>query len=242
MHIGFRYHVASLVAVFFSLVLGMLVGSALFQDDRLVQEQGHIIGDLETRFKSMELRTQVLQDDLEFAKQREAMELAGWDQLRQVFIRERLSNRDVVFFSLSMEVNWQRLTDLMIEAGATVVKSVNIMNEKEWQQVNQLVDISTQSHPPLAVVWVNKALDKPQVDMIHHLREKGFVISLVQPVSCTASLYDLSKDYLVVDHGDSPLGELTLVLGFVHSLVGNYGLSTGSLGLLPALDWEDDIL
>ena len=59
MHIGFRYHVASLVAVFFSLVLGMLIGSALFQNDGLVQEQGHIIADLENRFKALEIRTKL---------------------------------------------------------------------------------------------------------------------------------------------------------------------------------------
>ena len=50
MHPGFRYHLASLMAVFLSLVLGILIGGVLYQDSGLVEEQGLIIAEMEARF------------------------------------------------------------------------------------------------------------------------------------------------------------------------------------------------
>ena len=48
-NLGFRYHLASLLAVLFSLVLGILIGGAVFQDSALVEEQGLLIADMEER-------------------------------------------------------------------------------------------------------------------------------------------------------------------------------------------------
>ena len=53
MNFGFRYHVASLVAVFFSLILGILIGGALFPDHILVDEQATLISELEERFREV---------------------------------------------------------------------------------------------------------------------------------------------------------------------------------------------
>ena len=48
---GLRYHVASLLAVVFSLILGILIGGAVFPDHTLVDEQALHINAMDARFR-----------------------------------------------------------------------------------------------------------------------------------------------------------------------------------------------
>ena len=87
MNPGFRYHVASLLAVFFSLVLGMLIGGAVFSDHSLVEEQALLISELEERFRENNAKLAVLQAELDFSTQawlqlREALSGTGWQDGR----------------------------------------------------------------------------------------------------------------------------------------------------------------
>lgn len=86
---GFRYHVASLLAVFFSLVLGMLIGGAVFSDHSLVEEQALLISELEERFRENNAKLAVLQAELDFSTQ-------AWLQLRESIVRDRLAGRAVI--------------------------------------------------------------------------------------------------------------------------------------------------
>ncbi len=241
MHIGFRYHIASLVAVFFALVLGMLVGSALFQDDRLVQEQGHIISDLENRFRTTELRTRILQDNLAVAKLREETYLKAWDKIRDVFIEDRLVDRTVVFISESTSMDWTRLTSLMLDAGAIVASSLDFYSDTNWKK-----EIAELTHAPdtrpLAIVWIDNQLDEQVVSGIEYLSEQDFQVSVIQSFHASISLERFGSSALVIDYADSPFGELALIQGLAQSLTGIYGWREGAMSVLPVLDIEIDTI
>ena len=68
MHIGFRYHVATLVAVFSACFWNP--GRKYPQDDLLVQEQNSIINELEDRFNQLQSRTKDFQANLKQAELR----------------------------------------------------------------------------------------------------------------------------------------------------------------------------
>ena len=75
MHITLRYHIATIIGILCSLVLGILIGGALFQDDRLVKEQGLMIEELEGQFAE-------LKHALGELTERERTVNQGWDMVK----------------------------------------------------------------------------------------------------------------------------------------------------------------
>lgn len=89
MNLGFRYHVASLLAVFFSLILGILIGGAVFPDHSLVEEQALLISELEERFRENRAQLAALQAELDLSSR-------AWLELKESISRGRLTGRPVV--------------------------------------------------------------------------------------------------------------------------------------------------
>lgn len=224
MHISFRYHLASLVAVFFSLVLGILVGSVLFQDDRLVQEQGYIIDDLEHKFKAMALRTESLTASLEHAMEREQLILTGWDEIRAVFIQDRLVDQDIVIVSDQALAKDARLPKLLTDSGATI-KGNYTWTEPKNKLVSKLETELVPSVERLATVIVlaEDEIDASKREFISLFQEYGWSICFLHPSSATVSLQDFAADALIIDIADSLLGEIGLVVGLAQSQTGVYG-------------------
>jgi len=54
MILDIRYHIASLVAVFLALGLGILIGASLLDEGRLVESQEKLIVGLEKRFDTLQ--------------------------------------------------------------------------------------------------------------------------------------------------------------------------------------------
>lgn len=113
MNFGFRYHLASLMAVFFSLILGILIGGALFPDNALVEEQGVLITELEERFREFHAREQVLQAELEYSNK-------AWSELRDVMVPQRLQARTVVLIEQAEQEGTSMLEQVLHLAGAEV--------------------------------------------------------------------------------------------------------------------------
>ncbi|NLJ74948.1 MAG: copper transporter, partial [Firmicutes bacterium] len=113
MYMGFRYHLASLVAVFFSLLLGILIGGALFQDDRLVEEQGLLIADMELQFRE-------LQSNLQQLLENEKLSQTAWEQVKHSLAKNRLAGQTVILVTEEKTPDWQRVKDLLSAAGACI--------------------------------------------------------------------------------------------------------------------------
>jgi len=64
--IDIRYHIASIVAVFLALGLGILIGSTIVGDDLLVDQQKKVIDRLEQQFEELRTREAELTTDSEY--------------------------------------------------------------------------------------------------------------------------------------------------------------------------------
>lgn len=64
--IDIRYHIASIVAVFLALGLGILIGSTIVGDDLLVDQQKKVIDRLEQQFEDLRTRETELTADIEY--------------------------------------------------------------------------------------------------------------------------------------------------------------------------------
>ena len=70
-----------------SLVLGILIGAALFQDDRLVREQGLIIAELEEQFAQMKTALAELAE-------RERVVNESWEKVKGTLVQGLLMGGD----------------------------------------------------------------------------------------------------------------------------------------------------
>ncbi len=88
-----KYHIASLVAVFLALGLGVLIGITAFRDDTLVRRQESIIANLEKQFATLESERRALQEQIDSLQERNAQYAAFAEGAREFFVGGQLEGR-----------------------------------------------------------------------------------------------------------------------------------------------------
>lgn len=87
--IDLRYHIASLVAIFLALGLGVLIGSTIVGDDVLVQQQKKIIDRLEEQFATLKDR-----EDAFVAENKKSTQIIGdYENFSQTLLPTIVNNR-----------------------------------------------------------------------------------------------------------------------------------------------------
>lgn len=223
MHIGFRYHIASLVAVFFSLFLGILMGSVLFQDDLLVQEQNQIIGDLESKFNDLQQSTELLKDELTLATEKEEWLYNSWEQVREIFIGNKLQNHDVVLLTSKSDFNPNRLINLIESAGATVCAQLSLTSE--FNDISmQINELEFKDGRTITVIVVLEAMLLEMLETaVEYFDQKGWLISLFLPYNSEYMVSQFAHNTLIIEAADTPIGEVALIEGLARELKGSYG-------------------
>ena len=121
-----RYHIASLVAVFLSLGLGIIVGVTMVGDETLVKEQKILIDRLENDFRLLREKNLAVQKEIEEYKR-----TIGWlngfaESAVPLLIKECLTDQRLAIIETGgYEVSPNLLTKLE-EAGAEVVSVTSI--------------------------------------------------------------------------------------------------------------------
>lgn len=214
MNFGFRYHLASLMAVFLSLFLGILIGGALFQDSALVEEQGLLIAEMETRFKEMQGNLAHFQKELDFSQE-------AWVALRDTFLQGQLSQKTVVLIT---EKDGDQVTLMQVlELAGADVKTLPL---EELDQITLAADMA------IIVPIANLTLDTPSKGELYRLVTDGASLVYVWGRQENPFLDGLPRG-LQIDSVDTVLGEIALILGLAKGSLGHYGFQTGAEGLFP---------
>lgn len=100
MLIDVRHHLASLVAVFMALALGMLIGSSLLSDEGLVRHQRSLITALETRFDQLEAKSSHLNTRIASLEKENLIFREFGQEVLPRLIEGRLTGRRVAVVSL----------------------------------------------------------------------------------------------------------------------------------------------
>lgn len=136
MIIDIRYHIASLVAIFLALGIGMLIGSALMGNDALVVEQEKMISRLEKEFDRLKVELKDGQDKIN----KQTVELAVDRQFHRSIvpslIRDRLLDRRILIVRTSDDFDIRiakELAQVLTTAGAEVP---SITTFHQWPNLN----------------------------------------------------------------------------------------------------------
>jgi hypothetical protein len=214
MSFGFRYHVASLLAVFFSLVLGILIGGALFPDHILVDEQALIITELEERFRQIQVNLSSAEDELNAAN-------LAWGQLVETMSEDMLAAKTVIVVDVGLEI-LSPLRTILESAGAEVM-------EVEASHLGELKP----SEDSVFVFPLARDSVTPEMAMVlGELASAGSHLAFVWDMASEPSLGDLPPG-LKVDSIDTSMGKLALLLGLARGSEGHYGRHKGAQGLFP---------
>ncbi|NLM40916.1 MAG: copper transporter [Firmicutes bacterium] len=211
MHPGFRYHVASLLAVFFSLILGILIGGAVFPDHALVEEQAQLISDLEERFRDSSVKLAALQAELEFSSQ-------AWLQLKASVARNLLAGQSVVIVGEG-EVPWG---SVLKEAGAQV-ETVSLHGLGQMPLPEDVVVVFSLG---------GEALSAEEREIVQALAAAGTRLGFVWSAELEPKVADLPPS-LQVDSIDTSMGEIAFLLALAANAQGHYGLQKNAQGLFP---------
>ncbi len=224
MNFGFRYHVASLVAVLFSLILGILIGGALFPDHILVDEQATLLTELEERFKLSQANL------VESKAELSAVNLA-WDQLVHSIPGEMLANKTIVLIDTE-EKTFTTLKATLQSAGAELHElPLASLTDVSWQ-AESLIN----SGPARDIVFVfGLCGDAPSIEKLGTMRElsiAGAKLVFIWDKNTQPVLTELPVG-LMVDSIDTSMGQLAFMLGVARESQGHYGRQKGAQGFFP---------
>ncbi|HHY15798.1 MAG TPA: copper transporter [Firmicutes bacterium] len=217
MNFGFRYHLASLLAVFFSLVLGILIGGALFQDSALVEEQGLLISSMEERFSAAQASLKQLQGQLKRSE-------SAWLELRDAVLPGRLQAETVVVVTEdgAKRPALDRLETSLRLAGAEL-KSI---------KSSGLAGLEAETGE-FFVFWLDGDGGKDSYSpVLRRLKEQGASLAFVWGEAEQPARADFAGG-LRVGAVDTILGEIALVLGLSSKSEGDYGLPQVAEALFP---------
>jgi hypothetical protein len=196
-----RYHIASLVAVFIALAIGILLGTVIVDKGILVQQQQALVKRIETNFNSLREENKTLKTELDLEKR-----LTSGVYPLSVKGRLEGQNLAIIVTTKKQDVTLSEIADGLGTAGA----NVNIIRLKEdyeltGEVMQELapyfeVDLGDEKSRELVLkkmanelvgVGVSSATTttaKPTVAYLDKLRELGFITidgDIVKPITGT---------------------------------------------------------
>ncbi|AGL01998.1 copper transporter [Desulfoscipio gibsoniae] len=183
MIIDFKYHIASLVAVFLALGIGILIGSTLLGNDALIDYQKQVTNRLESQLQSLrdtnetiQARANTLETDSNMHKQFEK-------QVLPVLAAGKLANKNFALVELNNLGFPPELTEVVENAGGRIssVTSVKAMdNEKQTiedlqQELVWPVNTSDEFYKRLAMEIANSITTGENQAVISYLQEKNLL-------------------------------------------------------------------
>lgn len=141
MIIDYKYHIASLVAVFLALGIGILIGSTMLGNDTLIEYQKQVTDRLENQLQSMretnestQARASALEKDSGIHKQFEK-------EILPVLVAGRLENKNFALLELNTFGFPPEITRIINDAGGEVTSVTSINNF--YDNRNTLNDLYT---------------------------------------------------------------------------------------------------
>lgn len=215
MNFGYRYHLASLMAVFFSLILGILIGGALLPDHSLVEEQALLLSELEERFYQVQANLGTLHAQAEFST-------FAWGQLRDTLVKNRLDGKTVVLLDIEERAEGEGLAKIFGSSGAEV-KKIRLETMTSMIPTEDMFFVFQLSKTPPSEV---------QLGEIYGLAEMGAQLSFVWNGWEDPPLEGLPPS-LQVDGIDTYFGEIALILGLHAGTKGRFGVQGSAERLFP---------
>jgi len=142
MIIDFRYHVASLVAIFIALGLGILIGSTLVGEDfieNLAREQKIWIGKLESDYLNLKEETEDLKVELAEKQKEVNLYQRFASEIKPYVINNKLQGKQFAVIEMDQNTLYQDVTKVLEQSGASVVSITTFMFQEATEVLNTIL-------------------------------------------------------------------------------------------------------
>lgn len=220
MVVDIRYHLASLVAVFLSLGLGVLIGTSLAGDGEELHRRDQWLTALEREFDAVRERAKAMEAAMDRLTDERDRYAAFSSELVEALVSGRLEGKRVAVVTLGDFEGALEVEGLLLSAGAELVQL-------------EAPDGATGEAECVALLLGTSGPGGREL-LLRLLSELGrarvTAVAVVQDESWRGALEETSTPY--VTHIDSPMGKFSLLLLLSRGGEGAYGLGAG-LSLWP---------
>lgn len=126
MILDMRYHLASLVAVFLALGLGILTGTSISSDSRILREQAALIDNIERQLGQLRGDRDTLTVALERAEADLALLKTFSGEVLPSLVKDKLAGLKVAVVNFDSDPNADSVEDVLQFAGATIVGRASV--------------------------------------------------------------------------------------------------------------------
>ncbi|WP_418792393.1 copper transporter [Phosphitispora sp. TUW77] len=130
MIIDFKYHIASLVAVFLALGIGILVGSSFLGEnvnDAIIQQQKQMVNNLNRDFEQMRLDNKVAQEEIEACQSALNISKQYEEQVLPVLLSGKLEGKQIAVIETNNYDFHDKWLSILEMTGANVVSVTTVL-------------------------------------------------------------------------------------------------------------------
>jgi len=132
--IDLKYHIASMVAIFCALAIGIFIGSNLVGNDVLLEQQKEVVASLEQEFNTLREQNRIVQEELMLLKDKYEDYRSYCEQVFPLVVDGKLAGMSVAVIETNSQGLAEKVEQALRTAGAEVMY-VAIMDwkiEPDW--------------------------------------------------------------------------------------------------------------
>ena len=155
MLVDLRYHVITIVIIFVTLAIGILIGSSMVGNDLIVNEQKHLISNLEEDFKSLRTKNKEFSKEVNYLETRLADNINFQKMIMPLVVKEQLKDQSllvVVGNNVDSELKNKIIKTLKLAdvQGLEVIEDLTTIGEKsDFTKVLLLGDLDEGLNYPI---------------------------------------------------------------------------------------------
>ncbi|PRX26943.1 copper transport outer membrane protein MctB [Orenia metallireducens] len=183
MLVDLRYHVITIVIIFVTLAIGILIGSSMVGNDLIVNEQKHLISNLEEDFKSLRTKNKEFSKEVNYLETRLADNINFQKMIMPLVVKEQLKDQSllvVVGNNVDSELKNKIIKTLKLAdvQGLEVIEDLTTIGEKsDFTKVLLLGDLDEGLNYPINLKEKSIKIDLQSIKSISGLIKLVFEVA-----------------------------------------------------------------
>ena len=188
MIIDMKYHIASLIAVFLALGLGILVGSAVLGsnvNDVIMNQQKQMVDDLNRNFEKMRKDNLLAQDEIANYKASLNVRKDFEKQILPLLVSDKLQGKQIAVIETSNYGTHEEWINTLKMAGATVTSITTVLEGFDLRNEDDRKEIATKlmltdSTEPSVTEEISKeiavcVMSAQNIENLHYFEQRGMI-------------------------------------------------------------------
>ena len=128
MLVDLKYHLVTIMALFITLAIGILIGSTIIGNDSIIQQQQNLISNLKKDFKMLRKENKNFKTEINNLEEKLALNLEYRRKILSFLLKDKLSGEELLI------VNGHNIEDKLV---TKIIKYLQLANPKKIESLTQ---------------------------------------------------------------------------------------------------------